>query len=121
MSHTITIKRLPDETSDDAEYTIGGECDRRCGVWRECKRKACQSMNVDYPPFDERYRHEAEHQHIENAWMVETGECGLQFADNVGHEAERAGELGTFDLNVEWDGGGWFSELGARKRLGVAA
>jgi len=112
MSHTITITRLPDEDNDDADYAIDGECTPACRVWRGCKRKACQRMNPDYPPFDERNRHGVEHQRIDGEWMVETNDCGIQYADDVAMNADDVTELGTYELRVDWDGDSWLTNVG---------
>ena len=108
MSHTVTITRLPDETSDDVEYTVGGEHDSTCEAWWEC-----QSINHRHPK-NENYdlyewstkRTPEEHRFIDGMWMVQAG-CGFDtaLADNgaeIDQRFIRAG-LGTFELLIEFD------------------
>ena len=116
MSHTIEITRLADETSDDVEYEISGTCDQSCKVWRGCGRKACQRMNPDYAPFDERHRHGVEHQQIDGEWMVETNECALQFAYDLASNAGDAPACGVYSLHVDWNGDAWLTEVGYLKQ-----
>ena len=108
MSHTITITRLPDETSDDVEYTVGGTCEPGCRIWRECKRKACRALSADFDVPTERTRHGVEHQLIGGVgWAVETNTCGVTYAYYLTLDAEREGKLGTFPLEISWDGDFW--------------
>lgn len=120
MSHTITITRLPDDENDDAEYAIDGPCDSDCRVWRECPRATCQRMSSEYPPFEERYRHGVEHKRIDGVWMVDMNECGLDHAYHLNLAADEMGELGTYALQVDWDGDEWCALIGDKitERLG---
>lgn len=79
MSHTVTITRLPDEESDDYEYEFGGTHGFDCEVLHACKRKACQAMNPEYAPFDERVRHGKLHTHRDGDWLVESDDCALGY------------------------------------------
>lgn len=112
MSHTITITRLPDDERDDAEYTIGGSCDQWCTVWRECDEKH-PAPTDDEIASGEATWHGVEHMSIlDIGWSVQTTECGLDYAYDLGLEADRVEALGAYVLDVEWDGDGWQACIG---------
>jgi hypothetical protein len=110
MTHTVTLTRLPDEGSDDYEYTFGGEHDGNCESGRECMRKACSAMNPDYG--DERLRHGKHHWHADGTWWVYDS-CALRYVfETVTEEETFDGiPLGTYPLHVEWDGEYWHVEV----------
>lgn len=107
MSHTVTITRLPNEESDDYEYTFGGGHDHRCEVYVECRRKACHAMNPDYG--DERVRHGKRHFHRDGYWVAESDQCALRYVFE-GRSPEETFEglaLGTYPVSIEWEDSWW--------------
>lgn len=117
MSHTVTITRLPDEESDDYEYEFGGTHGSDCEVYVECKRKACQAMNPDYEPLDERHRHGKRHFHRDGVWLVESDICALgyvfEYTGDVETFTEAEVSLGTYNVDIEWEDT-WWLEIGDR-------
>lgn len=111
MTHTVTLTRLPDETSDDYEYTFSGTHGHDCQTFNRCKRKACQAMNPNYG--DERVRHGKEHFHRDGDWLVESGECGLRFAfESRGDDETFDGiPVGTYPVIVCWEDDEWWIEV----------
>jgi hypothetical protein len=111
MSHTIIVTRMPDETSDDVEFTIGGEHGHDCEVLTPCKRARCRGLRRDYDYGDERTAHGVFHEFRDGEWLVTNKRlCGLNYAfgDDMtwNEQIERAG-LGTHPVTVEWDGDWW--------------
>lgn len=113
MSHTVTITRLPDEDSDDYEYTFGGEHGGDCEVYVECARKACQAMNPDYAPHDERFRHGKRHIHLDVGWCAETDICALRYVFEGCTEGEtfEGIEVGTYPIRIEFEDGSFWVEV----------
>ena len=112
MSHTITVTRLPDETSDDVEYTIGGTHDRSCSVWGECEERHPRAT-LDELQDGEAIWHDAEHLLVSGVgWCVLTTECGLDYAYDLGLEVEALTGLGTYELDADWTGDGWDALIG---------
>lgn len=109
MSHTVTITRLPNEESDDYEYTFGGTHGADCAVLWECKRKACRAMNPEYEPFDERLRHGKTHYYRDGMWCCESDDCALRYVFECVTEEETFDgvALGTYPIVIEWDDGWW--------------
>jgi hypothetical protein len=109
MSHTVTITRLPDDESDDYEYTFGGSHGSDCEVYVECKRKACRAMNPEREPLDERIRHGRRHFHRDGDWLVESDKCALRYVFEWVTEAEtfEGLELGTYPVRVEREDSWW--------------
>lgn len=109
MSHNVTITRLPDDEHDDYEYTFGGDHGSDCGVWVACKRKACQAMNPEYEPYDERVRHGKEHFHRDGDWLVESDQCALRYVFEWSTEwdAFNGIEVGTYPIRIEWEDTWW--------------
>ncbi|WP_030149535.1 hypothetical protein [Mycetocola saprophilus] len=114
MVHTITLTKLPDETSDDFEYEIGGEHDQSCAVSKRCPRARCQAMNPDNDPGPERRRHGVDHWHLDGEWFIEdpTG-CGLDHVFESTSEAEYfdGRELGVYEPSLTWDDEWYIEEL----------
>lgn len=112
MSHTITITKLPDTESDDVEYTIGGEHEGSCRVWYECSEKHPEPTESEQEAGLATW-HEAEHMDIfDLGWCVESNECGVDHDSELNLRVEVHGRLGTFALDIEWDGDGWISTIG---------
>lgn len=109
MSHTVTLTKLPDDESDDYEFTFGGEHGADCQVFIECKRKACQAMNPEYEPYDERVRHGKVHFHRDGDWLVESDLCALRYVFEQSGESEAFDglALGTYPIRIEWEDTWW--------------
>lgn len=109
MSHTVTITRLPDADHDDYEYEFGGAHGHDCEVYVECKRKACQAMNPEYEPFDERFRHGKQHFHRDGYWVAESDICALRYVFEYSgpDEAFDGLTLGVYPVRVEWEDTRW--------------
>lgn len=110
MSHTVTIAKLPDEESDDYEYTFGGTHGNDCMVGTRCTRWACQTMNSDYET--ERTRHGLTHwwNYDNREWIVhDTTDCALGYAFEYRTEDEtfEGLELGTYPVRIEWEDTWW--------------
>ena len=112
MSHTVTITRLPDEESDDYEYTFGGTHGHDCTVLKRCARKSCQAMSPYYDT--ERVRHGKQHEWRDGEWLVESDDCGVRFVFELRGDIETFDEaevsLGTYPVLVVWEDG-WFLEV----------
>lgn len=112
MSHTITITRLPDAEQDNVEYEVGGTCDQSCTVYRECEEKHPASTDDEISSGEATW-HGVEHMDIyDQGWNVPSGECGVTFAHDLSLEADQVQALGTYALDVEWDGDGWLAYIG---------
>jgi hypothetical protein len=113
MSHTVTITRLPDEESDDYGYEFGGTHGADCATLRRCKRQACQAMNPEYDPGDERVRHGKDHYYRDGDWLVESDTCALAYVFENATDAEYFGglPLGTYPIRVEWEDDSWWFEI----------
>lgn len=110
MSHTVTITRLPDEESDDYEYTFGGTHGNDCMVGNRCERWACQTMNPDYET--ERTRHGVTHwwNSDNREWIVhDTTDCALGYVFEYIGEIETFEGLGldTYPVRIEWEDTWW--------------
>lgn len=114
MSHTVTITKLPDDTSDDWEYTFGGEHSQECSVWDGCNRAACVKMNPDYPPGDERFRHGKLHEYRDGEWLIETDKCALRFVFEHGgiEDAFDGLSIGTYPVTICWEDTWWLEVQG---------
>lgn len=114
MTHTVTITRTPDETSDDWEYAFDGDHGPECAVWDECARKACSGMNPDYEPGYERFRHGKTHEYRDGAWFVETDRCALRYVfEHQGDDETFEGlGIGEYEVRICWDDS-WWLEVGA--------
>ncbi len=118
MSHTVTITKLLDETSDDYEYTFGGTHGSDCEVYVECRRKACQAMS---PYCDtERVRHGKQHIYRDGMWLAESDICALRYVFECATEGEtfEGLTLGTYPVRVEWEDEGWWIEVQSPAPLG---
>lgn len=117
MSHTVTLVSKPDETTDDYGYEFGGTHGGDCQTLTVCKRKACQTMNPNYAPGDERVRHGKEHCYRDGDWYVESDVCALRyvFEHHSDEEYFRGLELGTYPIRLDWEDDRWWFEIqGAR-------
>ncbi len=101
-THTITITRLADDTSDDAEYTIGGDCEGDPTVYTECKRDECVGERPNYYAQDVT-RHGEDHIAWEERWCSASDECPLRYVHGLSTAIDEFGRLGTFPLEIEWD------------------
>ena len=109
MSHTITVTRIADDPegdSDDPEYTTAGECDYACLVWYPCKVEGCEAE-------DEGDFHGVEHRAIGDieGFCIQSSDCGLTFAYESDNPEFQMTELGTFDVDLTWDGDHWNATL----------
>lgn len=109
MAHTVTITRLPDETSDDYEYTFAGECDGTCMVGKRCPSAECQAVEHDE---DDLHAHGQYHWwNYDNAeWIVhDTEDCALHHAFEMVTEDEtfEGLTLGTYPVLVMWEDSWW--------------
>ena len=114
MAHTITVTRLPDETTDDVEYTIGGTHDYRCEAWHECLKSWHRhpTSGADYGDEWATKRVPEVHQWIEGMWMVPNKtRCGLDLSFEYDNPEFQMTALGTYDVDVEWDGDYWTAAL----------
>lgn len=116
MSHTVTITKLPDETSDDYEYEFGGTHGPDCAVWVECKRARCRAMDPDHFPGDERVRHGKEHVYRDGDWLVKSDICALCYVfEYIGENETFDGlALGTYPTYVNWEDSWWLEVQPAR-------
>ena len=110
MSHTVTITRLPDEESDDYEYTFGGTHGPDCMVGKRCERWACQTMNHEYET--ERTRHGLTHwwNYDNREWIVhDTEDCALGYVFEYRSDVETFDglDLGTYPVRIEWEDEWW--------------
>jgi hypothetical protein len=108
MAHTITITRLPDEHNDDADYEVAGACDNSCTVWRECEAKHPRATEGEESSGKATW-HGVEHMAILGiGWcVIDESDCGLNYAYGLGLEAAAVTEIGTYALDIDWDGDGW--------------
>lgn len=106
MTHTVTITSLYSDT-DDLEYTVVGTCEQYCIVWMPCGRARCQKPNPDYCGY-ERDVHGKEHKFINGDWCIETDKCALMYDVDVDSFYDIT-ELGTYALEIEWDGDYWYA------------
>lgn len=108
--HTITVTRIaedPNADTDDPEYTTGGEHDRSCSVWYPCKVEGCEAD-------DEGAFHGEEHIVIygeDKPCTQMVNECGLDFAYEYDNPEWQMTTLGTFNVDVDWDGDNWTARL----------
>lgn len=116
MSHTITVTSLPDETTDDVEYTIGGTHDYSCEAWRECiKEWHRHPKNGDDGDEWSTKRVPEVHQMIDGMWMVPMrNRCGFGLSFEYDNPEFQMTRLGVYDVDVEWDGDYWTASLSFR-------
>ena len=113
MTHTVTIRSLPDETTDDYGYEFGGTHGFDCQVFNRCKRKACQAMDPHHEAGDERTRHGRYHFHRDGEWLVEGDDCALRFVFESRGDIETFDglALGTYPVLVCWEDDDWWIEV----------
>lgn len=117
MSHTVTVTRLPDETSDDVEYTIGGEHDYSCQTFRDCRKDWHRHPKNESELIEtwSTKRVPEEHEWVEGEWMVRESEgCGFDYAFASDNPEWQMLALGTYDVRVSWDGDWWIAALTLR-------
>jgi hypothetical protein len=128
MSHTITVTRTPDESSDDYEYEFGGTHGYDCEVFTECCKvwHRHPSEDTKYECFgDDEWstKRAGPHKMIDGVWMIEqTDGCALRYvfeSQTVEETLEGVKSGETRAVTAEWDGGRW--TLAVHKPLGGAA
>ena len=112
MSHTVTITSLPDDTTDDYGYEFGGTHGSDCITLDVCQRKACQAMNPNHEPGDERIRHGKYHLYRDGDWWVESDICALRyvFEHYSDNEYFDGFDLGTYSIHIDWEDDRWWFE-----------
>lgn len=110
MSHTVTITRLPDEQSDDYEYTFGGTHDHTCAVGMRCERESCQAR--DHEEESERTAHGLDHwwNWDNREWIVQDPDaCALSHVfEHVTEDETFDGlSVGTYPVLVMWEDSWW--------------
>ena len=93
MTHTVTITRLPDDDSDDYEYTFGGTHGSDCEVLVPCRLQRCQCR--------------------EGEWSVSSDICALGYVFEFVTESEtfEGIPVGTYPVRIEWEDGRWWMEV----------
>lgn len=116
MSHTVTVTRLPDETSDDTEYEFGGTHDGNCETYIACNKDWHRHPDISRYGDDEwGTKRAGPHMRIDGSWMVENlGGCALRYV----FESEPPGEVlegiavgETRHVDLDWDGDDWHLEV----------
>jgi hypothetical protein len=110
MAHTITVTRVPDETSDDADFEVGGTHGSDCQTLKTCRLKRCEGLKRDYDWGHERLAHGVWHEYRDGDWLIPSETCGLDLAfedDMTWNEQIIHAGLGTHAVTVEWDGDWW--------------
>ena len=120
MSHTVTVTKLPDEQSDDVEYTISGEHDDQCEMWIECFKSWHRHPRNDYGQYggyDEwsTKRVPVVHQWIDGSWMVPSSDCSFRYAFENDNPDRQMTDLGIYDARVDWVDDWWIAELSLRQ------
>ena len=110
-NHTITVTAVPNDESDDLEFTIDHCPGGQCTVWWECRACAEYKPTEDEVDEGEYVRHGEEHQLIDGYWMTQSEQCALgatdSGADGARDVAEEAG-LGTHQVRIDyWGDGHW--------------
>ena len=114
--HVITVTRVPDEHSDDVEFTVDHCPGDTCSVWWECTTPCAGHQPTEAETEDGWHEnHGVRHQLIEGRWMTESQTCALTGTDSgndgASSAAEKAG-LGTHRLSIDyWGDGIWDVEL----------
>jgi hypothetical protein len=113
MAHDVTITRLPNEESDDWEYTFGGTHGHDCTVLMPCTLRRCQGLKREYYYGDERTAHGVAHEYRDGEWLVESDQCALRYVFESVTEGEtfEGIELGTYPVRIDWDDDSWWVEV----------
>ena len=119
MSHTVTITKRPDETSDDIEYHFGGTHDANCEFYAICPN--AQHRHPKNPDnFEDGWSTKQVpevHQYLDGEWMVAVDQeerCALSFVFEGWSEEDALGGVAlgeTRDVSCIWDGEGWELEV----------
>lgn len=119
MTHTITVTKLPDDVNDDVEFEIGGTHGYDCETMRYCERKTCKDRDHD----GEFNAHGKVHYPGEYGWLVYPAKpkCGLDFCDDIHFAVENFNKLGTFHLDIDFDGDYWSAQPYSSEVTGVNA
>lgn len=117
MSHTFTVTRIADDPegdSDDPQYTTDGPCDRSCLVWYPCDFANCDAD-------DEGEFHGVEHMVIGSIeeFCVQSQECALTYAFQTENPEWQMTALGTYAVDVTWDGDSWYADLTLKEPTNV--
>lgn len=104
MTHTLTITALPDDTSHDVVFTIGGTHDSACETWTACL--VCPPLTGDEDG-DGWTSHGVEHLNLggSRASVQQVGGCGLDYVfehENYDDFLTAQG-LGTFEVQLGYD------------------
>jgi len=121
-AHVLHVTRVPDDVSDDFEWTVECPGGSGCRVWFTCDVKDCAIPSPydreDGDPEDGMdfvARHGVEHQYIEGDWMTESGQCAAQGTDvsDAVFEIARDRGLGDWPVEVDYEGDGtwWLNDL----------
>lgn len=117
MTHTITVTRVlesPGADTDDPEYTIGGDHDRACQAFWPCEKdwhRHPKNENRELEDWASKRVPEL-HYWIAGEWMLPIqNRCGLDYAFEYDNPEFQMTELGTFAVDVDWDGDYWLATL----------
>lgn len=110
-NHRVTVTLVPNEESDDVEYTVDHCPGTVCTVWYECTTCDSYKPTEDEEGDGEYTRHDTHHQLIDGLWMTDTSECAIVATDSGAdgmHEIALEAGLGTHDVDVDsWGDGSW--------------
>lgn len=110
-NHKVTVTLVPNDETDDVEYTVDHCPGTTCSVWYECDQCSEYEPTKDEDDAGEYDRHNRHHERIDGWWMTDTSECAIvasdSGADGMFEIALEAG-LGTHDVDVDyWGDGAW--------------
>lgn len=115
MSHTVTVTKLPDATSDDIEYEFGGTHNWGCETYKECRKEWHRHPDLEIYDGDDEWstKRAGPHVLVEGMWTVagdpdETCALRYVFEGCTAEEALEGVAVGeTRNVTPEWDGDGW--------------
>lgn len=113
MSHTVTVTKIPDDESDDVEYTIGGTHDQSCLAYQDCLKSWHRHPKNEEIVGDEWGNERVGyHSWIEGEWMVPMkNRCGFDIAFEYDNPEFQMNQIGTYSVEVDWDGDWWIAAL----------